>query len=393
MQADEDIENRRSLSEPLAKVLLLTALTLVASALLQVALFSRGGSHALSDIPGRYIAWGLSPRRIPYVDAPVEYPVGIGIISWLVAMVTRSAGSFFVAIASANAVLALVMSAVMREGTGRRALRWCIGPPLFFYAFHNWDLWAILPMVLGLLAFERRKDVAAGVGLGLGAAIKLFPAFVVPPLVIKRWCEGDRRGALRLLASAGAVVAVLNGPFALIDRNGWEFPLKFQGARVASWGSLWFWLERVPPIGWLFHFDRAGVANVGSFAVLGAGLIVIAVAATRHHSGAIEVGAAVIALFLLSNKIYSPTYDLWMVPFFVLLPIQRRTWITYCAADAGIFVLVFGHFHGLWSTTVVLWLLFPLVALRAGSLLEVAVSGWRRNRAPETPLEVRVEAL
>ena len=90
------------------------------------------------------------------------------------------------------------------------------------------------------------------------------------------------------------------------------------------------------------------------------------------------------ALFLLSNKIYSPTYDLWMVPFFVLLPIPRRVWICYCAADIGVFVLVFGRFHGFWEAQTVVNSLWFFVFLRAASLLYVIFTATRASGASST---------
>ncbi len=72
------------------------------------------------------------------------------------------------------------------------------------YAFQNWDLFAIVALVIGLLAFERHRYGTAGVAFGVGAAIKLFPLVVVPPLAMYRWVHGDRRGAHRLLVAGGA---------------------------------------------------------------------------------------------------------------------------------------------------------------------------------------------
>ena len=60
----------------------------------------------------------------------------------------------------------------------------------------------------------------------------------------------------------------------------------------------------------------------------------------------VPVAAAAVTLFVLCNKVYSPTYDVWLVAFFVLLPFSRRLWIAFCAVDLAVFLTVYGYFHG-----------------------------------------------
>ena len=114
----------------------------------------------------------------------------------------------------------------------------------------------------------------------------------------------------------------------------------------------------------------------------------ISVLAVRRRLDAIAVGAAVVGVFLLSNKVYSPNYDLWIVPFFVLLPIPRRVWIAFSASAPGVFVLVYGHFHIGWSSGVVEALLPPLVAVRAITIIVVIVIALSdrgiRSRSPDS---------
>ena len=93
----------------------LTALTLVGSAALQLAVYRHGGHTALGDIPGRYFAWHLSPSALPYVDRPVEYPVAIGAVAYLTALVGRSASVFFALTALMSAVVYLHFALRGRE--------------------------------------------------------------------------------------------------------------------------------------------------------------------------------------------------------------------------------------------------------------------------------------
>ena len=360
----------------------LTALTLMASAALQLAVYRHGGHTALGDIPGRYFAWHLGPNALPYLDRRVEYPVVIGVVGYLTALIGRTATSFFALTAAMSAGLAFLMTRLLFAHSPTRVIRWVIGLPVLLYAFHNWDLFAMVPAVLGILAYERGQDVNAGAWLGLGLSTKIFPGLILAPLVVRRWFDGDRRGAIRMAASGVAVTVVLNAPVALAAWKGWSYPAKFQGARHATWGSLVSWVTS-PPWGVtrVVEFsDPAKVANTIAFGLLAVGLIAISVIAVRRRLDAAAIGAAVVAVFMLSNKVYSPNYDVWLVPFFVLVPFSRRQWVTFCTADLAMYVVVFGRFHGLVESSVTGNLVPVIVVVRAvviGSMIVTALGGWK----------------
>jgi hypothetical protein len=62
--------------------------------------------------------------------------------------------------------------------------------------------------------------------------------------------------------------------------------------------------------------------------------------------------------------VYSPTYDVWLVAFFVLLPVARRLWISYCLVDLAVYVVVMGAFHGFGSREIAHVVLPYLVVAR-----------------------------
>ena len=227
-----------------------------------------------------------------------------------------------------------------------------------------WDVFAIGALLAGLLAFERGRDGVAGTAFGAGAAIKLFPGVVVLPLVALRWARGDRRGGLRFAGWSAATVLVFNLPFLVANPSGWWWPFHFQGDRNATWGSAWFYILRnagAPVHG----LSGARFANVVSFIALAAALAWLVVVTVRRRLPPFAVVAAAVTLFLLCNKVYSPTYDVWLVVFFVLLPLSRRLWITFCLVDVGVYITVYGHFHTIMSTQFVHIVLPVLVTLRS----------------------------
>ena len=67
----------------------------------------------------------------------------------------------------------------------------------------------------------------------------------------------------------------------------------------------------------------AHLANLVSVGALAVGMLTLVVLTVRRRLDPIAAAGAAVAILLLTNKVYSPTYDLWLVPFFVLLPIAR----------------------------------------------------------------------
>jgi hypothetical protein len=92
----------------------------------------------------------------------------------------------------------------------------------------------------------------------------------------------------------------------------------------------------------------------------------------------LPVAAALLAVFLLWNKVHSPQYSLWLLPFLVLLPVHWAWWAAYTANDLVLYGLVFyaGPISLDWAQP---WLALSVLA-RAGLLLGLAVA-FLRSRA------------
>jgi uncharacterized membrane protein len=363
-------------------MLVACALVLVAAFVLQAATYRHGGHTSISDIPRLVLARDLTPGHWPYVDRVLEYPVLGGVL--LGAAVALRPGPFgaLTAIAVLASAVTLGVTWMLARRFGGRAWRWAIGTPLVLYAFQNWDVFAVAALVVGLLAFERRRDRTAGVALGLGAAVKLFPLVVVPPLVAVRWAHGDRRGAARLLGGALGAFALVNLPFVVNHASRWWWTYRFQSSRQATWGSAWFYLLRMAGLP-VHGAIGAHLANVCSAVVLVGGLAWLVTRTVRLDLDGFAAATAAVAICILANKVYSPTYDLWLVACFVMLPLSRRLWLSFCAVDLAVFLVVYGYFVGPLHIDVVRTLLPALVVLRTAVLLTVVL------RATEPPARAR----
>jgi uncharacterized membrane protein len=381
--------NRIVLGDPVSRrrswIIAATVGILLLDFALQLLVYGDGGRSSLSDLPHLVLHRGVGPGAFPYVDRALEYPAGSGIVFYLATLVSPTPFGVLVVTAIAAAVSCVAITVALERRVGRRAWRWAVGPPVLLFAFQNWDVFAIAAMVFGLLAFERHHDGRAGALLGVGAFIKLFPAVIIPMLAVLRWARGDRRGAARLVVAGAVTFVVLNLPVLLASPSGWWYPIDFQGRRQATWGTVWLYVYRgagAPVEG----AAGARFANSVSLVALALGLGLLAFLAARRLLDPFAVAAVAVTILLLTNKVYSPTYDFWLVPFLALLPIRRREWITFCALDGAIYILVFGYFHELTTPDQVHALLPILVFARAAVLITLIV-GLVREIIPARSLD------
>ena len=167
---------------------------------------SKQYTHACySDVIPLWGAERLDVGNVPYRDNGVEYPVLVGGFMWLSADLTRAMHTCSPRSARASCSAsspaccwrsaALFTAAGTVGAAGRRpydAAIFALSPLVVMHAFSNWDLLAMAFASCGLWAWARGRPVAAGVLIGLGTAAKLYPVFLLLPIVL----AGDPHPAL-----------------------------------------------------------------------------------------------------------------------------------------------------------------------------------------------------
>jgi hypothetical protein len=323
---------------------------------------------------------GLDEGRIPYLDGENEYPVLTGAAMWVAALPATSYASFFNWTALLLTALALVTAAALHRMVGIRALYFGAAPTLAIYGLMNWDLVAVALATLATAAFLRERDVASGGLLGAGAAAKLYPALFTIPFALDRYRTGRRAAAGRLLIATAAVWVVVNLPFAALGFDRWSEFFRFNGARGADWDSLWFLASRHLGFTW-----NTTVLNV----LTAVALILLAVVVWRARANrdprfpAWTFGFPLLVLFLLTGKVYSPQYGVWLLPWFALTLPDLRLFAAFQLADAAVFVTRFQFFaqYGDVGTGLPFWSFEVAILIRA-AILVACVVAWIRRPQP-----------
>jgi hypothetical protein len=326
---------------------------------------------------------GLDEDRFPYLEASNEYPLLTGLAMGAAAGPADSFPSFFNWTAILLAAAALVTSWALHRMVGRTALFFALAPSLAIYGFMNWDLLAVALATAGTLAFLRGRDVHSGVFLGVGAAAKLYPAFLLMPFAAQRLLEGGRRHAGRLVAVAAGTWLALNLPFALAAPERWSEFFRFNGARGADWDSVWYLLERNLGFTW-----PRPLLNVVAGALFVAAVVAVVRLASSRSPGVPPwtFGFPLLVLFLLTSKVFSPQFGLWLLPWFPLVLPDLRYFAAFQAAEVAVFVTRFQFFARLAEVGPGLpfWAFEVALLVRTAVLVACILAWTRRAAEPET---------
>ncbi len=343
-----------------------------------------------SDIVPLYGARGLAEGHFPYLDGNLEYPAGTGLYVGLIAQVTSTLVSYVNANSIGLALMGLVaagaLAAMARDP--RRVLLFALGPPLILYAFHNWDLLAVGLATLGLYAFWRGRDGWAGFALGVGAATKLYPAFLLPAIGLAVW-KRDGKPPRRMAGAFVLGAALLNVPLMIANFDGWKYPWDFQSRRTANFETLWFMLYRDGGGSW---FSNAGLVNLisGAAFVVGAGALLFA-ESLRERVRPYALGFGILIVFLMTAKVFSPQYALWLLPFFALLRLPIWSYVAFAVTDAWVWISVSAYFlaiqHGSGDEAFRLGVLEYAVWARYGVLLVLLFLSRRADELIAEPVQ------
>jgi uncharacterized membrane protein len=311
-------------------------------------------AHCYTDIYPLYFNEQLSAGKTPYTGHPVEYPVLIGAVMQAVAWVVRPISDPFVRGREFFDVTVLMLALCAVAGTlataylAGRSRRWtalgvALAPGLILASFINWDLIAMALVALGMAAWAARRTVLAGVLLGLAVATKFYPLLFFGPLLLLCLRAGRMRAFWTTTVSAAAAWLVVNLPVAFAAPAGWGRFYALSRNRPADWGSVWYFFETEH---WPFAGSLAGGSlNLFSAAVFAAGCVLIGalILTAPRRPRVPQVFFLVLAVFLLSNKVWSPQYVIWLVPLVVLARPRLWAYVVWQVAEVTYFFAIWAY--------------------------------------------------
>lgn len=303
----------------------------------------------------------LMAGQLPYRDFAIEYPP-LALVPFalprLIVLGSQLQFSDYVALfllenVYFSVLIALVVMALSDQRTTLPTLMSymvlvAIGAPLLPWRY---DLFPALLTALALLFVARARPLGAGVWLGLGVAAKLYPVVLLPIFGLFYLAQRDWRALARLVAGsvAGALAPTL--PFLLAaprDLAGFLSYHQLRGLQLESLPAGAIALAHVlgltaaklefnygalhmvsPAAGTALKWLPLAFLALFALVCMAAWWRLceqpIAPAGLRPTSTTVETLAAYAAIalltFIVTNKVFSPQYLIWLLPF---APLLRR---------------------------------------------------------------------
>ncbi|MEU7931910.1 glycosyltransferase family 87 protein [Micromonospora echinofusca] len=324
-----------------------------------------------TDVLALYYAERLNEGAVPYQDHPVEYPVLTGYFMGALGLPVHALGQndpglnqgmwFYNLNALVLGALAVATVAVLLALRRRRpwdAALFALAPALMLTATVNWDLLAIGLAAFGLFAWARSRPLVAGVLLGLAGAAKMWPLFILGPILVLALRAGRLRAALTAFGAALVSLVLVNLPVAIPYRENWDRFFELNSTRPIDWGTLWYigrYLDGkfgstnpadLGPFEWLnVNIPTLNTLSYALFGLACLGVAALGLLAPRRPRLA-QLAFLVVAAFLIFSKVWSQQFVLWLLPLVVLARPKWGAFLAWQVAEVCYFVAFYGELLG-----------------------------------------------
>ena len=339
--------------------------------------------HLAGELKPLEAAVRLDHALAPYTEFPCEYPPGAPLLFGAVRLPFDGLRPFSLAYGALVAVCIWVAALVMirlveRQFGDPRA------PAFVALAFTVWvgltgsfvvttfDSVVVLFVALALLAWDFRRNSVAGLCLGLGASIKLWPTFLVPILMLSS-LHAPRSVVLAAAPALSLGIGALIG-FAL--PHGIVLAMGTSPADLFNY--LMYYSDRPPEVeslqgnllaigqmlgittvthGFDFGSHNVMAANWRTlsqffslgFAVSYLGALLCALQSKQSRKTEPFVMGFVVITLILGSKVFSGEYMIWMLPF-ALLAVGAKRWGVVTAYAIALIFLKFVYWN--WNAVI-----------------------------------------
>jgi hypothetical protein len=358
----------------------------------------------------------------PLHQLPVEYPP-LAIIPFSLTL--------FPPLSDIQTIFSLWMAAIvvigyagfLRFSTRRRGLIYLLylllGSDAVLTA--RFDIVPALITLAALWATERKRFVLAYLLLAAGILLKLYPAFLLPIVMIAHW-QAIRathpttvrlRSGVRALAAFirndPAVRAVLSGAALCVGVVALAFAAAIAVAGSAALSGFTYasdrplqiestpatilWLGTLVGIPAHPEFSFVSLNMVGPLDVVLKPLSALAlivgclVVYWRQMRGRLTIGQAMLACLcavMVTNKIFSPQYVIWVLPIVAAVEGFDLIWVAIGVLTTLDFPIVYGLRAPIWDSPFS-WQFMPVIAARNLLLLYATLRAILRSRRKTSP--------
>ena len=305
-----------------------------------------------------YENWGnwIAQHLLPYRDFRLEYPPGSIPVFALPVYLRKLAGYhwfyptwFRLEMLACGLLMLVGMALALRAARAdtRRfagALLFAALTPLALgpVSIARYDLVPAMITAFAVAALVSGRDRLAVLGIAVGAAVKLYPAVLLPIALVDAWRRRGARGVAESLGIFVVVLALAFGPFLVLTPHGIAASVRGQAERPLQ-------IESIGAAGFLAAHQLTGmyvrvVQSHGSdnleggaekaVAIVSAVVVLVALVAVwtvyaRRRGGpeeALAACAAAVTAYIAFNKVFSPQYLVWLVPLVPLVRGRRGLW-------------------------------------------------------------------
>ena len=349
------------------------------------------------------VSSGLLAGLIPYVDFPFEYPpfalvpMSLPQCCSMPLSVATYASRFVIEMAIVAGLVAALLWDVASPDRFRRLRVITLNLVLVVAAapILPWRF-DLVPAAMSLAAVVltlQRRSGSAGLVLGIAIATKVYPVVLLPLIAMHVRARDGWSGVRSLFGGAVLAVGISILPFVFVDALAplslFQFHLN-RGLEIESLpagliqlGQLLGWTDARP----IHTFSSWQLDSTASHAFLATqpAIFILAYAALiglayRRYANArpndadlpptlIALTVAALLVFILGNRVFSPQYVVWALPFAPLLPWrQAATYAALCALTTALYP---GLFPDLLAGD-----LLPIVILNLRNLLAATLTIW-----------------
>ena len=273
-----------------------------------------------SDLPSLFGERGMVDNKWPYTSDTnaVEYPVLTGLVMYATSFLAHSPISYFNFNVFLLALLFIGLVFIVYRIKPEFTYLLPVAPAMVASLYINWDLWAIITMMLAIYLFDRKQYTYSSLALAVSISTKFMPVFLLLPILFILWRSNQIRELVKYALTTGALWLAINLPFALTTPTGWWRFYKLNMEREADWGSLWLAFSQL----------GLGLANLNYLAILllliGLTSFVIFLFELKNTPTLASIAFIVLAIVMIASKVYSPQYVLWLTPLAVIALTNKK---------------------------------------------------------------------